>query len=59
MSLLKRAWKATEVDRDGIAQFWKKDAGSEILFVLWGLAIIALPVAILGALGFAVWSMFR
>lgn len=54
MTILKRAWKATEVDREGFRGLFDGLGG-----FLSSFGIIVLPVFILACIVFAILSLFR
>lgn len=60
MTVLKRAWKATEVDREGFKNFLNHGMIGEARFALRGiLAVFVLPLFVVACLVLAVLSLFR
>lgn len=60
MTILKRAWKATEVDRDGFKGFLNGGMIGEAHFALRGILVLfVLPLFVVACLVLAVLSLFR
>lgn len=55
MTILQRIWKATEVERWGIKEWWKE---SEWGFIVAGLGIIVLPFFIVACWAYAAHEIF-
>lgn len=60
MTILKRAWQATEVDREGFKGFWISGMGGEACFALKGIfCLFVLPLFVVACIVLAVLSLFR
>lgn len=60
MTILKRAWKATEVDREGLKGFLNGGMVGEARFAFRGLLVLfVLPLFVVACLVLAVLSLFR
>lgn len=60
MIILKRAWTATEVDRDGFKGFWTNGMGGEARFALKGIfCLFVLPLFVVACIVLAVLRLFR
>lgn len=59
MKILRKLWKATEVERYGINEWITNGSGGELRFIGWGLIVVVMPIALIGGAAFFIYSLFR